>query len=90
MKNEWESPRGPVSIDPETRDIARTSIMRKVEKKNGEPYSIEFDTFPASKTRFIKQRTERGTLNDHKYLVAGCWRLQRPRWAWPARRRRTS
>jgi hypothetical protein len=23
--------------------------MRKVEKKDGEPYSIEFDTFPAVK-----------------------------------------
>ncbi len=45
----WESPRGPVSIDPETRDIVQDIYMRKVEKKDGEPYSIEFDTFPAVK-----------------------------------------
>jgi branched-chain amino acid transport system substrate-binding protein len=45
----WESPRGPVSIDPETRDIVQDVYMRKVEKRDGEPYSIEFDTFPAIK-----------------------------------------
>jgi branched-chain amino acid transport system substrate-binding protein len=45
----WESPRGPVSIDPETRDIVQDIYMRKVEKKDGAPYSIEFDTFPAVK-----------------------------------------
>ncbi len=28
----WESPRGPISIDPETRDIVRTSISASVEK----------------------------------------------------------
>jgi branched-chain amino acid transport system substrate-binding protein len=45
----WESPRGPVSIDPETRDIVQDIYMRKVEKRDGAPYSIEFDTFPAIK-----------------------------------------
>jgi branched-chain amino acid transport system substrate-binding protein len=45
----WESPRGPISIDPETRDIVQDIYMRKVEKKDGAPYSIEFDTFPAVK-----------------------------------------
>ena len=28
----WESPRGPISIDPETRDIIQTIYIRKVEK----------------------------------------------------------
>ena len=32
----WESPRGPMSIDPETRDIVQNIYMRKVEKVNGE------------------------------------------------------
>jgi branched-chain amino acid transport system substrate-binding protein len=45
----WESPRGLVSIDPETRDIVQDIYMRRVEKRDGEPYSIEFDTFPAIK-----------------------------------------
>ena len=41
----WESPRGPVSIDPDTRDIVQNVYIRKVEKKNGELYNIEFATF---------------------------------------------
>jgi branched-chain amino acid transport system substrate-binding protein len=45
----WESPRGPVSIDPATRDIVQNVYIRKVEKRDGAPYSIEFDTFPAIK-----------------------------------------
>ena len=42
----WESPRGPISIDPETRDIVQNIYMRKVEKKNGQLYNVEFQTFP--------------------------------------------
>ncbi|MCW5691522.1 MAG: ABC transporter substrate-binding protein [Pseudolabrys sp.] len=41
----WESPRGPISIDPETRDIVQNIYMRKVEKKNGQLYNVEFETF---------------------------------------------
>ena len=33
----WESPRGPISIDPETRDIVQNVYIRKVEKKDGQP-----------------------------------------------------
>jgi branched-chain amino acid transport system substrate-binding protein len=42
----WESPRGPVSIDSDTRDIVQNVYIRKVEKKNGELYNVEFATFP--------------------------------------------
>ena len=45
----WESPRGPISIDPETRDIVQNIYVRKVEKKNGELYNVEFATFEAVK-----------------------------------------
>ncbi|WP_425109167.1 ABC transporter substrate-binding protein, partial [Bradyrhizobium sp.] len=45
----WESPRGPISIDPETRDIVQNVYIRKVEKKNGELYNVEFETFNAVK-----------------------------------------
>ena len=31
----WESPRGPISIDPETRDIIQTVYIRRVEKVGG-------------------------------------------------------
>jgi branched-chain amino acid transport system substrate-binding protein len=42
----WESPRGPISIDPDTRDIIQNVYIRKVERKNGELYNVEFATFP--------------------------------------------
>jgi branched-chain amino acid transport system substrate-binding protein len=42
----WESPRGPISIDPETRDIVQNIYIRKVEKKDGELYNVEFATIP--------------------------------------------
>ncbi|HEY2529489.1 MAG TPA: ABC transporter substrate-binding protein [Xanthobacteraceae bacterium] len=45
----WESPRGPISIDPQTRDIVQNVYIRKVERKNGELYNVEFATFPAVK-----------------------------------------
>jgi branched-chain amino acid transport system substrate-binding protein len=45
----WESPRGPIEIDPETRDIIQNVYMRKVEKKNGQLYNVEFETFKAVK-----------------------------------------
>jgi branched-chain amino acid transport system substrate-binding protein len=45
----WESPRGPISIDPETRDIVQNVYIRKVEKKDGELYNVEFQTFEAVK-----------------------------------------
>lgn len=45
----WESPRGPISIDPETRDIVQNVYIRKVEKADGELYNVEFATFEAVK-----------------------------------------
>ena len=45
----FESPRGPISIDPQTRDIIQNIYIRKVEKKNGELYNVEFATFPGVK-----------------------------------------
>jgi branched-chain amino acid transport system substrate-binding protein len=45
----WESPRGPILIDSETRDIVQNVYMRKVEKKNGELYNVEFATIEAVK-----------------------------------------
>jgi branched-chain amino acid transport system substrate-binding protein len=39
----WMSPRGPVEIDPQTRDIDQTVYIRKVEKVNGKLANVEFD-----------------------------------------------
>ena len=39
----WTSPRGPISIDPATRDIVQTVYVRKVEKVGGKLQNVEFD-----------------------------------------------
>jgi branched-chain amino acid transport system substrate-binding protein len=43
------SPRGPITIDPATRDVVQTEYVRKVEKVNGELFNVEFDKFPNMK-----------------------------------------
>ena len=45
----WESPRGPISIDPETRDIVQNIYIREVKRVDGELYNVEFATFEAVK-----------------------------------------
>jgi branched-chain amino acid transport system substrate-binding protein len=45
----WESPRGPMSIDPATGDVIHNIYIRKVEKTDGELYNVEFATFEAVK-----------------------------------------
>jgi branched-chain amino acid transport system substrate-binding protein len=37
----WESPRGPISIDPETRDIIQTVYIRRLEKVGGQLLNVE-------------------------------------------------
>jgi len=39
----WDSPRGPVQIDPETRDIIQTVYIRRVEKVGGKIVNVEID-----------------------------------------------
>jgi branched-chain amino acid transport system substrate-binding protein len=39
----WESPRGPISIDPDTRDIIQTVYIRRVEKVGDKIQNVEFD-----------------------------------------------
>ncbi len=43
---EFESPRGPIRIDPQTRDVVQNIYVRKVERVGGELYNVEFDTLP--------------------------------------------
>ena len=45
----WESPRGPIAIDPETRDIVQDIYLRRLERVKGGLYNIEFDKFAAVK-----------------------------------------
>jgi branched-chain amino acid transport system substrate-binding protein len=42
----WESPRGPIMIDPETRDIVQTVYIRRVEKTPAGLLNVEFDKVP--------------------------------------------
>jgi len=48
----WESPRGMIAIDPDTRDIVQDVYIRRVERRNGQLYNVEFDRYPAVKDPF--------------------------------------
>ncbi len=39
----FESPRGPIYIDAQTRDVVHNIYLRKVEKRDGQLYNVEFD-----------------------------------------------
>jgi branched-chain amino acid transport system substrate-binding protein len=45
----WESPRGPISIDPETRDIVQNIYIRRTEMVQGRLANVEFETIPQVK-----------------------------------------
>ncbi len=49
------SPRGPISIDPATRDIVQNIYMRRTEMKDGKLANIEFDTIPNVKDPWKEQ-----------------------------------
>jgi branched-chain amino acid transport system substrate-binding protein len=49
LKHEaFTSPRGPIAIDPETRDIVQTVYLRRVDKVNGELRSVELQPLVAA------------------------------------------
>jgi len=39
----WESPRGPMLIDPDTRDVVQTVYIRRVEKVDGKIVNVDID-----------------------------------------------
>ena len=39
----FESPRGPMFIDAQTRDVVQNIYLRKVDRKDGQLYNVEFD-----------------------------------------------
>lgn len=43
----FESPRGPIQIDAKTRDIVQNVYIRRVERKDGELYNVEFEVIKA-------------------------------------------
>ena len=51
---EWDSPRGKMSIDPQTRDVVQDVYIRRVERKDGELYNVEFDVVRQVKDPYHK------------------------------------
>jgi branched-chain amino acid transport system substrate-binding protein len=45
----FESPRGQMMIDAQTRDVVQDVYLRKVEKKDGQLYNVEFDVIKSVK-----------------------------------------
>jgi len=55
----WDSPRGPVSIDPETRDVINTVYIRRAEKVNGQIRNVVIAKFENVKDP-VKERMKQG------------------------------
>ena len=55
----WESPRGPILIDPETRDIVQTIYIRRVEKVGNGLRNVEFDKVEAVKDPVKERMTKK-------------------------------
>ena len=45
----WESPRGPMEIDPRTRDVVHNEYIRRVQRVDGQLSNVEFETYPMVK-----------------------------------------
>jgi branched-chain amino acid transport system substrate-binding protein len=45
----WQSPRGPMSIDPETRDVVQTVYIREVQEVDGTLQNVIIEEIPEVK-----------------------------------------
>jgi len=45
----YDSARGPIMIDPDTRDIVQNEYLRRVERVNGHLVNTELETIPMVK-----------------------------------------
>jgi branched-chain amino acid transport system substrate-binding protein len=50
----WESPRGPVTVDPQTRELVQNVYIRRIEKVNGAYVNKPFKTYPAIRDAGVK------------------------------------
>ena len=50
----WNGPRGPMMIDPDSRDIVENMYIRRVERVNGRLENVIIDTYEAVKPTFIQ------------------------------------
>ena len=55
----WESPRGPMMIDPETRDVVQNVYIRRVQKVGDELVNVPFDTIPMVKDPAGERRKQK-------------------------------
>jgi branched-chain amino acid transport system substrate-binding protein len=55
----WESPRGAMSIDPETRDVVQTVYIRRVQKVGNELVNVPFDRIPNVKDPAGERRKQK-------------------------------
>jgi branched-chain amino acid transport system substrate-binding protein len=55
----WESPRGPMSIDPETRDVVQDVYIRRVQKVGNEYVNVPFDKITAVKDPAGERRKQK-------------------------------
>jgi branched-chain amino acid transport system substrate-binding protein len=46
---QFESPRGPIRIDPATRDIIENAYVVRVQRQNGHNIGVEIQTIPSVK-----------------------------------------
>ena len=68
----WESPRGPIMIDPETRDIVQTVYIRRVEKTRHELRNVEFDRCRTSRIRSTRRSDPERVTPDTTRSPVGC------------------
>jgi branched-chain amino acid transport system substrate-binding protein len=55
----WDSPRGPMSIDPETRDVVQDVYIRRVQKVGNEYVNVPFDKISAVKDPAGERRKQK-------------------------------
>ncbi len=55
----WESPRGPMMIDPETRDAVENIYIRRVEKVDGKLVNVDIDTIPNAKDPWVPRNMKK-------------------------------
>jgi branched-chain amino acid transport system substrate-binding protein len=63
--HKWESPRGPISIDAQTRDIVQNIYLRRVEKIGSELGNVEFDKLENVKDPVKARMMADGKLTDN-------------------------
>ena len=55
----WESPRGPMMIDPETRDVVQDVYIRRVQKVGNDYVNVPFDKIPQVKDPAGERRKQK-------------------------------